>query len=146
MVRKMSNIQQVVGIAFIRNNKLLVVQSKRSSKTDSYTFIGGGVEKGETTKEAAVREVSEEIHNGFKIRPDELELVMTKREQAASDPNKTIEMHIFVAHKEVDVKLTVNTEILEYRWYGIGEELKVSNSIKDFLVYAEENGLMKREN
>ena len=118
----MSNIQQVVGIAFIRNNKLLVVQSKRSSKTDSYTFIGGGVEKGETTKEAAVREVSEEIHNGFKIRPDELELVMTKREQAASDPNKTIEMHIFVAHKEVDVKLTVNTEILEYRWYGIGEE------------------------
>lgn len=141
----MNNVQQVVGIAFIKDNRLLVVQSKRSSQTNSYTFIGGGVEVGETLEEAAVREVSEEIHSGFTIKPEELELVMTKKEVAASDPNKMIEMHTFIAHKEIDVELVPNEEILIYHWYKIGDEINVSNSIKDFLEYALENGLMIKE-
>lgn len=141
----MNNVQQVVGIAFIENNKLLIVQSKKSSKTNFYTFIGGGVEGGETLQEAAIREVSEEIHNGFTISPSELELVMTKKEQAASDPNKKIEMHTFIAHKNIDVELTPNEEILEYHWYSIGEDYNVSNSIKDFLAYALENNILSKE-
>lgn len=139
----MNNIQQVVGIAFIENNKLLIVQSKKSSKTNSYTFIGGGVENGETLLEAAIREVSEEIHNGFTISPSELELVMTKKEVAASDPNKQIEMHTFIAHKKINVELTTNEEIIDYHWYSIGEDYNVSNSIKDFLEYAKENNIIK---
>lgn len=142
----MNNIQQVVGIAFIENNKLLIVQSKKSSKTNSYTFIGGGVEDGETLIEAAVREVSEEIHNGFAIEPSELELVMTRKEKAASDPNKEIEMHTFIAHKRIDVDLIPNEEILEYHWYSIGEDYNVSNSIKDFLEYAEEKNILSKDN
>lgn len=138
----MNSIQQVVGIAFIKENKLLVVQSKKSSKTNSYTFIGGGVEAGETLLEAACREVSEEIHSGFTIKPSELELVMTKQEHAASDPNKMIEMHTFIAHKEIDVPLIPNDEILIYHWYSIGEDLNVSNSIRDFLTFALERGIM----
>ncbi len=140
----MNNVQQVVGIAFIENNKLLIVQSKKSSKTNSYTFIGGGVEEGETLLEAACREVSEEIHNGFTISPNELELVMTKKETAASDPNKQIEMHTFIANKKINVELTPNEEILEYHWYSIGEDYNVSNSIKDFLEYAEENNILSK--
>ena len=139
----MNNIQQVVGIAFIENNKLLIVQSKKSSKTNSYTFIGGGVEDGETLLEAAIREVSEEIHNGFTISPSELELVMTKKEVAASDPNKQIEMHTFIAHKKINVELTTNEEIIDYHWYSIGEDYNVSNSIKDFLEYAKKNDIIK---
>ena len=139
----MNNIQQVVGIAFIENNKLLIVQSKKSSKTNSYTFIGGGVENGETLLEAAIREVSEEIHNGFTISPSELELVMTKKEVAASDPNKQIEMHTFIAHKKINVELTTNEEIIDYHWYSIGEDYNVSNSIKDFLEYAKKNDIIK---
>ena len=38
-------IQKVVGIAFIEDGKLLIVQSLRSSKTNSWTFVGGGVEE-----------------------------------------------------------------------------------------------------
>ena len=139
----MNKIQQVVGIAFIENNKLLIVQSKKSSKTNSYTFIGGGVENGETLLEAAIREVSEEIHNGFTISPSELELVMTKKEVAASDPNKQIEMHTFIAHKKINVELTTNEEIIDYHWYSIGEDYNVSNSIKDFLEYAKKNDIIK---
>lgn len=141
----MNNVKQVVGIAFIKNNRLLIVQSRKSSKTNSYTFIGGGVEEGETLIEAAVREVSEEIHNGFTINPHELELVMTKKERAASDPNKQIEMHVFIAHKDINVELIPNEEILEYHWYSIGEDKNVSNSIKDFLEYALENNIISKE-
>lgn len=139
----MNNVQQVVGIAFIENNKLLIVQSKKSSKTNSYTFIGGGVEEGETLMEAAVREVWEEIHNGFVIEPDDLELIMTKREIAASDPNKQIEMNIFIAHKKIEGELIPNEEILEYHWYSKGEDYNVSNSIKDFLDYAQKKNILK---
>lgn len=139
----MNNIKEVVGIAFIKDNRLLVVQSKKSSKTNSYTFIGGGVEEGETLIEACTREVSEEIHSGFTIKPEELELVIEKEEQAASDPTKRIKMHIFIAHKEINVPLIPNEEILIYHWYKIGDDLNVSNSIKDFLEYAKNNNLLR---
>ena len=72
-------IKEVVGIAFIEDNRLLIVQSRKSRKTNSYTFIGGGVEEGETLIQAAKRETSEEI-NGFTINDDELELVFEHME------------------------------------------------------------------
>ena len=68
---------------------------------------------------------------------------MTKKETAASDPNKQIETHIFIAHKKINVELTTNEEIIDYHWYSIGEDYNVSNSIKDFLEYAKENGIIK---
>lgn len=141
----MNNVQQVVGIAFIENNRILIVQSRKSKKTNSYTLIGGGVEEGETILEAATREVKEEIHNGFTIKPSELKLVMTKQEVAVSDPNKMINMHLFIAHKSIDVELIPNDEILEYHWYKIGEDYHISNSIKDFLEYALKNNILSKE-
>lgn len=138
-------IKQVVGIAFIENNKLLIVQSRKSSKTNSYTFIGGGVEEGETLVEAAKREVSEEIHSGFTIKDEELELVFEKTEQAASDPNLTISMHVFLAHKKINVPLIPNNEILIYHWYSMDEDYNVSNSIRDFLEYAKENNIIAND-
>lgn len=138
-------IKQVVGIAFIENNKLLIVQSRNSSKTNSYTFIGGGVEEGETLVEAAKREVSEEIHSGFTIKDEELELVFEKTEQAASDPNLTISMHVFLAQKKINVPLIPNNEILIYHWYSMDEDYNVSNSIRDFLEYAKENNIIAND-
>ncbi len=137
-------IKEVVGIAFIENNKLLIVQSRKSNKTNSYTFIGGGVEEGETLIEAAKREVSEEIHSGFTINDDELELVFEQAEQAASDPNLTIRMHVFLAHKKINVPLVPNEEILIYHWYSLGENYNVSNSIRDFLNFAKENNIIEK--
>lgn len=136
-------IKEVVGVAFIENNKLLIVQSRKSSKTNSYTFIGGGVEVGETLIEAAKREVSEEIHSGFTINDDELELVFEQTEQAASDPNLTIRMHVFLAHKKINVPLVPNDEILIYHWYTLGEDYNISNSIRDFLAYAKEKHIIE---
>lgn len=136
-------IQQVVGIAFIEKGKLLIVQSHKSSKTNSWTFVGGGVEPHESLEEAAIREVSEEIHNNFVISKENLTHVMDFKEHAASDANKIIEMHIFLCDKKIDVPLTTNEEILHYHWYTLGENYNLSASIKDhFLPFAQKNKLI----
>lgn len=135
--------QKVVGIAFIENGKLLIVQSHRSSKTNSWTFVNGGVEEEETLIEAAIREVVEEIHNNFNITEDDLEELFTFQEHAASDPNKIIEMTVFLSKKKIDVPLTTNDEILHYHWYKLGENYNISSSIRDhFLPYAKKNNLI----
>lgn len=140
----MENVKKAVGVAFIKDGKLLVVQSVRSSKTDSWTFVGGGIEDGETEIEACIREVSEEIHNGFTINEDDLIPLLSFREVAASDPNLMIQMSLFLSKKEIDVELIPNEEILHYHWYKIGEvSFNVSSSIRDhFIPYAIEKGLM----
>ena len=135
--------QKVVGIAFVENGKLLIVQSHKSSKTNSWTFIGGGVEEGETLIEAAIREVSEEIHNDFKIKGENLHQILSFKEHAASDHNKIIEMNVFLCDKKIDVSLTTNEEILHYHWYKIGEDYNISSSIKDhFIPYAIKNKII----
>ena len=102
----------------------------------------GGVEEGETLIEAAIREVSEEIHNNFSITASDLEALFTFTKQAASDPNK-IEMTVFLSKKKIDVLLTTNEEILHYHWYSPGEYYNISSSIRDhFLPYAQKNNLI----
>lgn len=134
----------VVGIAFVKDGKLLISMSQRSSKKGKFTLVGGGVELGETYKEAAVREISEEIANGFQISEDELEEILCFREPALSDPNLNIEMHMMLAKKEIDVELLPNDEILEYRWYTLGEDDSIlATAIKDhFIPWAVENNIM----
>ena len=94
--------KKVVGVAFIKDGKILIVQSVRSSKNNIWTLVGGGVEDGETEVEAAIREVREEIHNGFEIHEEDLIPVMCFKEAASSDPELTIIMTMFICTKEID--------------------------------------------
>ncbi len=140
----MSDTKKVVAVAFISYGRLLIVQSKRSSTTNTWTMIGGGVEENETPLDAAIRETKEEIHNGFDITAEDLEPVMGFKETAASDPNLMIEMNIFISKKDIDVDLIPNEEILKYHWFRIGEtDYNISSSVRDhFLPYAIEKGLL----
>jgi len=134
----------VVGVAFIKEGKLLIVQSVRSSKNNTWTLVGGGVNEGESVVEAAIREVSEEIHNGFTIREEDLKPLMSFKECASSDPNTSIIMTMFLCTKEIDVYLSADFEILKYHWYKLGEsQFKISSAIRDhFLPFAINEGLM----
>ena len=49
----MEKLKRVVGVAFVDNGKLLIVRSQRSSTTNSWTLVGGGIETGETEITAA---------------------------------------------------------------------------------------------
>lgn len=134
----------VVGTAFIRDGKLLISMSNRSAKKGKFTLVGGGVEGGETFKEAARRECQEEISNGFDIKEEELEEILCFREPALSDPNQNIEMHMMLAKKDVDVELFPNDEIVEYRWFTLGDDESIlSTAIKDhFIPWALEQKIM----
>ena len=134
----------VVGVAFIKDGKLLIVQSVRSSHNNVWTMIGGGVNDGETEVEAAIREVKEEIHNGFFIAEEDLKPIMSFKESAASDPETTIIMTLFLCHKPIDVALSPDFEILKYHWYKLGEsDFKISSAIRDhFIPFAVNEGLM----
>lgn len=141
----MEKLKNVVGIAFIKDGKLLIVQSVRSSKNNIWTMVGGGVEEGESEVEAAIREVSEEIHNGFTISEEDLKPVMCFKESASSDPNLSIMMTIFICSKSLDnVCLTPDFEILKYHWYKLGDtNFKISSAIRDhFIPFAVNEGLM----
>lgn len=140
----MEELIYVVGTAFIKDGKLLVSMSQRSSKKGKYTLVGGGVEKGETYKEAAVREIKEEIANGFTIEENELEEILCFREPALSDETLTIEMHMMLSKKQIDVDLIPNEEIIDYKWHKVTDsEDDLASAIKDhFIPWAKENNIM----
>lgn len=140
----MEKLKKVVGIAFIEDGKLLIVRSQRSNKTNSWTLIGGGVESNETEIVAALREVNEEIGQGFEFCEEDLLPIMCFKEMAASDSDVIIEMNMFLAKKKIHVSLIPNDEILEYHWYKIGEKnYNLSSSIQEhFLPYAIQKGLI----
>ncbi len=143
-MERFEKIKKVVGIAFIENGKLLIVRSVRSSKTNSWTLVGGGVEPKETEITAALREVNEEIGQGFEFCEEDLLPILCFKEAAASDSDITIQMNLFLALKQIHVSLIPNDEILEYHWYKLGEtEYNLSSSIRDyFLPYAIQKGLL----
>ncbi len=140
----MEKFKRVVGVAFIEDGKLLIVKSQRSNTTNSWTLVGGGVETGETEITAALREVNEEIGQGFEFCEEDLLPIMCFKEAAASDMDVTIEMNMFLATKKIHVSLIPNDEIMDYHWYSLGEtEYNLSSSIRDhFLPYAIQKGLL----
>ncbi len=141
MLRK---VNQVVGVAFIKDGKLLICESVRSAGVGEYTLIGGGVNEGELLIDACIREVKEEINNNFNINKSDFKKIKSYIEPAASDPNTLIQINIFLAKKDVNVDFIPNKEILEHHWYSLGEKGRdLSSSIRNHVIpYAIENGLM----
>ncbi len=140
----MDKLKRVVGVAFVEDGKLLIVKSKRSSSTNSWTLVGGGVETGETEITAALREVNEEVGQGFEFCEEDLFPIMCFKEAAASDSDIIVEMNMFLALKKIHVDLIPNDEILEYHWYTLGEDgYNLSSSIiEHFLPYAIQRKLL----
>ena len=140
----MEKLKRVVGVAFVEDGKLLIVKSQRSSATNSWTLVGGGIETGETEIIAALREVNEEIGQGFEFCEEDLLPILCFKEAAASDSDITIEYNMFLATKKIHVSLIPNDEILDYHWYKIGESGYVlSSSIVDhFFPYAIQKGII----
>ncbi|HHX32669.1 MAG TPA: NUDIX hydrolase [Mollicutes bacterium] len=135
----------VVGTAFIRNGKVLVSMSKRSAKKGKYTLVGGGVETYDGSfRRAAKRECEEEIANGFVIDEKQLVPIIVFREPALSDPSINIEMHMYLSLKDIDVDIEPNDEIVEYRWFTLGEDESIlSTAVKDhFIPWAKKNNIM----
>ncbi|MBQ2835400.1 MAG: NUDIX domain-containing protein [Clostridia bacterium] len=140
----MENLIEVVGTMFFRNGKLLI-DKPRSKPT--FQMIGGKVEKGETAKEAAIRECHEELGENAIFDENLIEFVMDFEEIATSDPTKKIHMNIFQYNGELKGELTISEEIESFMWFGANDDRNLlSNTLKNEIVpYCIKNGLIKEE-
>lgn len=99
--------------------KFLMTQRHPDKKAGGlWEFTGGGVLAGETTKQAAVREVQEEL--GLRIEESELTLLEVYQ-------HKNYFMDIFLVKKDVDVSaLTLQAEeVVDAKWVSHEELLQM---------------------
>lgn len=133
---------QVVGTMFFKDNKLLIDKPRKRA---TYQMIGGGVEEGETTLEAAIRECHEELGPKALFDEKKFELVMDFDEIATSDSNKKIHFYVYRYNGSLEGTLTESEEIESFLWYdsSYGTEL-LSNTLKNEVIpYCLENYLIK---
>lgn len=125
---------EVVTVAFVDKNRLLVVKPRSSRKSNKYTLIGGKVEKDESMIDAIIRETKEEL--GLILNKGDLKLVLEFEEVSASDANLKINMHMFISNRVVKYpQKDANIEILEYKWIDIYDESdNLSDSISKHLL------------
>ena len=131
----------VVGTIFLKDNKILIDKPR---KRPTYQMIGGGVEDGETTLEAAIRECHEELGSNAIFDESKIDFLMDFEEIATSDPSKKIHFYVYIYDGELEGELEISEEIESFLWYdtSMGEEI-LSNTLKNEVVpYCKNNGLI----
>ena len=82
------------GVIFISNNKLLLEDRRNINKHgEHWSFFGGSIEKGETHKEAMIREIKEEM--GFDIK--EYKYFNKYTFIPNNNPNLEITYHMYIS-------------------------------------------------
>jgi ADP-ribose pyrophosphatase YjhB (NUDIX family) len=103
-----------VSAAIIRDGRVLIVRRARPPAYDVFTLPGGGVEAGETLREAVIREVLEET--ALTIEPLGL---AGYREAIARDADDRVERHFVIlpfAARWLAGEVALNEELAEARW------------------------------
>lgn len=100
----------VVSCTLVNAAGELLVVRKRGTST--FMLPGGKVERGETHREAVVREVAEEV--GLALDPDAVTLLGTWSAAAANEPGWTITSDVFTA--ALPGEPAASGEIAEVRW------------------------------
>ena len=133
---------KVVGTMFFKNEKLLIDKPR---KRPTYQMIGGKVEEGETTLQAAIRECHEELGDEAIFDEEKFELIMEFDEIATSDGITPIHFYVYKYNGLLEGELTTSEEIESFLWYDSshGREI-LSNTLKNEVVpYCLENNLIK---
>ena len=133
--------KQVVGTLFFSNGKLLIDKPR---KRPTYQMVGASVEENETTLQAAIREIREELGDKAIFDPTKIEFLMDFNEIATSDPTLKIHMNIFIYKGELHGELSTSDEIENFMWFGIDDDINLlSNTLKNEIIpYAIKNKLI----
>jgi 8-oxo-dGTP diphosphatase len=115
-------IHKSAGI-IIKNRKLLV---ERSEGTKPFIAPGGSVEKGETAKQALVRELKEEF--SINVKEFDLEPFGQFSAEGANHPGQMVYMEAFIVKKWIG-EPTPSSEVEEIAWITskISEGMKVGS-------------------
>jgi len=132
---------EVAGTLFFKNGKVLLVKPRRRP---TLQVVGGGVEKGETTLEAAIRECHEELGEKAIFEPSKIKFILEFYEKASSDPNLKIHMTLHIYEGELTGDLTTSDEIEYFMWFGINDNKELlSYALRNVIIpYCIENNLI----
>jgi ADP-ribose pyrophosphatase YjhB (NUDIX family) len=127
-----------VSAAIFRDGRVLIVRRGRPPAHGLYTLPGGGVECGETLKEAVTREVREET--GLEIAPLAL---IGFREAIGRDAAGKIERHFVIlpfAARWIAGEIALNDELAEAQWRRPDElaGLKTTDGLAEIVAAAAE--------
>jgi len=131
----------VVGTMFFKDGKLLIDKPR---KRPTFQMIGGSVENGETTLQAAIRECHEELGENAIFDENNFEFVMDFQEIATSDQITKIHFYVFKYNGELKGEITTSEEIEKFMWFGIDDDMNLlSNTLKNEVVpYCIQKGLI----
>lgn len=104
---------EVADVVFIENDKVLLVQQRKEIAKGLWSFPGGALEEGETSKQAVVREVKEEL--GVHLA-DPLFLKSYK----ITTPRGELLIDTFMGELKGDIVLKED-ELMAYQWFSLTE-------------------------
>lgn len=104
--------------AVVMTNAAREVLSVRKEGTASYLIVGGKNEPGETSAQAAVREVAEEV--GVRLDATKLEFLGRFSAPAANEPGQRVVSDAFVWPEPLAALPAVHAEIAHARWVDLG--------------------------
>ncbi len=134
----------VVGTMFFKDGKLLIDKPR---KRPTFQMIGGSVEDGESTLQAAIRECHEELGENAILDESKFEFVMDFLEIATSDQTTRIHFYVFKYNGELQGDLTISDEIEKFMWFGIDDDISLlSNTLKNEVIpYCIKEGLICKQ-
>ncbi|MGP9539051.1 NUDIX domain-containing protein [Brachybacterium sp. AOP43-C2-M15] len=112
------DVLRISAVCFLREGpdgtEVLAV---RKRGTGSYMQVGGKLEPGEGAREAAVREVQEEL--GVDLARDDLQLLGDFEAVAANEPATTVHSTVWVTRRALPDPLEVRAELEGHRWVPV---------------------------
>jgi 8-oxo-dGTP pyrophosphatase MutT (NUDIX family) len=125
MMPEVFNAYGGVQVYPIKNNKILVMEEK--FKQGLVTFVAGQVNSHEFPRDAAVRELHEELN--IKVNPDKLKLFASRIRMKANKEGATNYDYFFVINEFDESELKPNPEeVLQVFWVEL-DELKNNKTI-----------------
>ena len=137
-----NKIIDVVGVMFFKDGKILIDKPR---KRPTYQMVGGRVEEGETSLQAAIRECHEELGNKAIFDTNKIEAIMDFIETATSDPNLKIHMYVFKYNGLLEGEINISEEIESFIWFGQNDDQNIlSNTLKNEIIpWAIKEGYLK---
>ncbi len=134
----MADIHKAAGV-IIQNRKILALRTRGKQ---SFVNPGGKLEPGETSKQALVRELREELQ--IQVREENLVAYGTYYSQAAYDPEKSLQLDAFIV-KVWSGELRPDNEIDEMQWINssLPDGMKIASIMEhDLLPKLKQDGLV----
>ncbi|MEO5839558.1 MAG: NUDIX domain-containing protein [Acidimicrobiales bacterium] len=129
----MTQCLDIAAVCFRDSSGALLIVRKRD--TQSFMLPGGKIEPAESPRDAAIREVAEEL--GIACDPTRLELLGRWGANAANESDTTVDAHVFVSIDRIAP--VASAEIEEIRWIsldGSGGDLRLAPLLVEHVIPA----------